>query len=75
MSRPKAAAADPVKRVIENLAKRGTAKPRTIKRLGSSIKDLLGKETSDEAVAKLVRELEARGVVKVAEEKVTYPGS
>lgn len=71
--RVKAAAADPVKRVIENLAKRGTAKPRTMKRLCSSIRDLLGAETSDEAVAKVVQELEARGIAKVTEGRVSYP--
>jgi hypothetical protein len=55
--RVKAAAADPVKRVIENLAKRGGAKPRTVKRLCSSIRALLGAETSDGAIAKVVQEL------------------
>ncbi len=68
----KAAAADPVKRVIENLAKRGAAKPRTVKRLCSSIRDLLGAETSDEAIAKVVQELEARGIAKVTEGRVSY---
>jgi len=72
-SRVKAAAADPVKRVIENLAKRRVAMPRTVKRLYSSIRDLLGVETSDEAIAKVVQELEARGIAKVTEGRVSYP--
>lgn len=63
----------PVKRVVENFAKRGAAKPRTLKRLASSIKDLLGAQTSDEAIEKLIRELEARGIVKVTESRVSYP--
>lgn len=71
--RVKAAAADPVKRVIENLAKRGGAKPRTVKRLCSSIRDLLGAQTSDGAIAKVVQELEARGIAKVTEGRVSYP--
>ena len=69
----KAAAADSVKRVIENLAKRGAAKPRTVKRLCSSIRGLLGADTSDEAIAKVVQELEARGITKVIDRRVSYP--
>ena len=69
----RATAADPVQRVIENLAKRAAARPRTIKRLGSSIRDLLGAETGDAAIAKVVAELEARGVAKVTEGRVSYP--
>ena len=43
-----------------------------MKRLCSSIRDLLGAETSDEAIAKVVQELEARGIAKVTEGRVSY---
>lgn len=74
-ARAVAQTADPLRKVIENLAKRGTARPRTIKRLASSIKDLLGAQTSDEAVDKMVAELAGRGVLKVSEGRVTYPNA
>lgn len=65
--------ADLVRRVVENFAKRGAAKPRTITRLRSSIKHFLGAQTSDEAIAQVMRELEARRIVKVTESRVSYP--
>ena len=65
--------ADPIQRVIANLAKRAAAKPRTVKTLRSSIKNLLGVGTSEETVNKLVGELEELNAIKVTDGKVTYP--
>jgi CRP-like cAMP-binding protein len=65
--------ADPIQRVLANLAKRAAAKPRTVKTLRSSIKNLLGVGTSEETVNKLVGELERLNAIKVADRKVTYP--
>jgi hypothetical protein len=64
---------DPIQRVLANLAKRAAAKPRTVKTLRSSIKNLLGVGSSEETVNKLVGELERLNAIKVADGKVTYP--
>jgi len=66
---------DPIQRVLANLAKRGVAKPRTLKTLRSSIKHLLGTAGTEEAVTKLVGELERLSAVRLADGKVTYPSS
>lgn len=64
---------DPVQRVLANFAKRGAAKPRTIKTLRSSIKHLLGASATDEAVELTLVELERLNAIRVADGKVTYP--
>jgi hypothetical protein len=64
---------DPVQRVLANLAKRASAKPRTVKTLRSSIKHLLGPQGTEEAVNRLVGELERLNAVKITDGKVTYP--
>ncbi len=60
-----------VQTVIENLQSRGTARPRTIKTLCSSIKSLR-LSLSDEEIAKLVAELESRGKIAISNQQVTY---
>jgi len=65
--------ANPVQRVLANFEKRKTARPRTIKTLCSSIKHLLGAQGTDEAVNKLVAELERLNAIKLTDGKVTYP--
>lgn len=64
---------DPIQRIVANFAKRGSAKPRTLKTLRSSIKHLLGANVSDEAVEKTLNELERLNAIRVADGKVTYP--
>ena len=64
--------ADPVQKVINNLVKRGAGKPRTVKTLRSTILQLLGKTGTEEAVSKVLVELERRNAVKIADGKVTY---
>lgn len=64
---------DPVQRVLANFAKRGAARPRTIKTLRSSIKHLLGANATDEEVEKTLGELERLNAIRVADGKVTYP--
>ena len=66
---------DPIQRVLANFAKRGAAKPRTIKTLRSSIKHLLGAQGSEDAVDKMVGELERLNAIKLSDSKVTYPSS
>jgi len=65
--------ADPVQKILANFSKRGAARPRTIKTLRSSIKHLLGANSTDEAVERTLAELERLNAIKVADGKVTYP--
>ena len=64
---------DPIQRILANLAKRASAKPRTVKTLRSSIKHLLGPQGTEEALNKLVGELESLNAIKVTDGKVSYP--
>ncbi len=63
---------DKVQAVIDNLAKRKSAKPRTLKTLGGTIKALFGNEISDDEVQGLIDLLGQRGVLTVSHGKVTY---
>ena len=58
--------------VIDNLAKRKAAKPRTLKTLRSTIKALFVNQLSDEELDDLIGELTERGAVKVTDGKVHY---
>jgi hypothetical protein len=58
--------------VIDNLGKRKTAKPRTLKTLRSTIKALFVDQLSDEELDVLIAELTDRGAVKVSDGKVHY---
>ncbi len=58
--------------VIDNLAKRRAAKPRTLKTLRSTIKALFVNQLCDEELDDLIEELTARGAVKVTDGKVHY---
>jgi hypothetical protein len=49
---------DPTQRVLANFAKRGSARPRTLKTLRSSIKHLLGEQGTDDTVNRVTAELE-----------------
>jgi len=64
---------DPVQRVLANFAKRGAARPRTIKTLRSGIKHLLGADATDDAVEKTLGELQRLSAIRVVDGKVTYP--
>lgn len=58
--------------VIDNLAKRKSAQPRTVKTLRSTINALLGKQLSDEELDKIIEQLTKRKVIKIVDEKVQY---
>lgn len=58
--------------VIENLTKRKTGKPTTLKTLRSSIKALFVNQLSDEELDALIEQLTQRGTVKVSDGKVHY---
>jgi hypothetical protein len=64
--------ADRAKAVIENLAKRKSAKPRTLKTLRSTIKAHFGSQLMDEDLDQLIEDLERRGVIRIADGKVQY---
>lgn len=58
--------------VIDNLAKRKAAKPRSLKTLRSSINALFVNQLSDEELDELIEELTRRGTIKITDEKVHY---
>lgn len=58
--------------VIENLEKRGSSKPRTLKTLGSSLKALFVNQLGDDEIEGLLDQLTQRGVVKISDGKVSY---
>lgn len=65
-------APEKVDAVIDNLAKRKTSKPRTLKTLGSTIKALFVNQLSDEELQSLLDQLTQRGVIKLSENKISY---
>jgi hypothetical protein len=58
--------------VLENLAKRKAARPRTLKTLRSTINALFGNQLGDEDLDLLVGQLTERGAIKVSDGKVHY---
>lgn len=58
--------------VVSDLKRRGSAKPRTIKTLGSTINGLFQKQLSEHEVSSLLAALQKHGVVTVTDGKVSY---
>lgn len=58
-----------------HLARARAARPATLARLQSAIRNWLDKEMADTEVDQIVRGLTTRGRIKLVEGKVTYPGS
>jgi hypothetical protein len=58
--------------VIADLQRRGTARPRTVKTLGSTIGALFQKQLSEQEVASLLATLQAQGSISIDGTKVTY---
>jgi len=63
---------DRVSVVVENLRHRGSARPRTVNTLTSTVSALFQKKLSDAELTALLKELQARGFVSVHDSKVTY---
>ena len=61
-----------IARVIADLRKRGSAKPRTLKTLASTITALFQKQLSEQEVASLIERLRTDGVIAVAGARVSY---
>lgn len=58
--------------VIDNLAKRKTAKPQKIKTLRSTINALFLKQLSEQELDKLIELLTKRKIIKIVDDKVQY---
>lgn len=58
--------------IVEDLRKRGAARPRTIKTLSSTIAGLFKKKLTEHEIVALVETLRLRGIIAVNETKVTY---
>lgn len=58
--------------VIENLAKRNGAKPRTLKTLRNTVRTLFVNQLSEEKLDDLIGELTRGGIVKIPEGQVRY---
>jgi len=61
-----------VSRIIEDLRKRASARPRTMKTLSSTISALFQKKLSQQNVLSLIERLRADGVIVVSGTKVSY---
>jgi hypothetical protein len=61
-----------LQRVMEDLRKRGTAKPRTVKTLTSSINNLFQKTLSPQQVTTIIDDLKSQGIISVNVTKVSY---
>ena len=58
--------------VIDNLARRKTARPKNLKTLRSTIKALFANPLADEELDGLIEQLTERGAIKISEGKVHY---
>jgi hypothetical protein len=63
---------DRVGAMVENLAKRKSAKPRTAKALRTTIQALFANELMKEEVDDLIEQLIARGLIRISDGKVHY---
>jgi hypothetical protein len=58
--------------IVSNLQHRGASKPRTVKTLSSTICAIFLKQLSEQELAGLLKELQAKGYITVTETKVSY---
>jgi len=58
--------------VVANLRQRGTSRPRTLRKLKSTIASLFPKGISETDLATLIQQLQSRGEISIAENKVSY---
>ncbi len=58
--------------VIADLKRRGSAKPRTVKTLGSTINSIFQKQLSEQDLTGLIAALEQKGVIATTGTKVSY---
>jgi hypothetical protein len=72
VKRNRAVNADRLRALVDNLAKRKTAKPRTAKALRTTIQALFANELTEGEVDGLIEQLIGRGVIKISDSKVDY---
>ena len=58
--------------IVANLQQRGSAKPKTVKTLTSTVRALFQNAITDEELASLLRQLEAKGLLTIDGTKVVY---
>jgi hypothetical protein len=58
--------------VVANLAKRKSAKPRTLKTLRSTIKAFFGSQLMEDELDRIIEQLTASGALTIADDKVQY---
>jgi len=58
--------------VIENLEKRKTSRPRTLKTLRSTVKALFVNQLTEKEIEEIIDQLSNRQAIKIADGKVTY---
>jgi hypothetical protein len=63
---------DKLNAVVENLAKRKSAKPRTPKALRTTIQALFASRLMEDELDRLIEQLTMRGVIKIADGKIHY---
>lgn len=61
-----------VSAIVKNLVGRGQSKPRKVKTLSNTINSLFTEDLSEQALADLVKALEKKQYIKVADGSVTY---
>lgn len=66
------APAAPAEAALADLQRRGTARPRSLKTLKSTLSALFKKTLTDEQLEQLIAELQATGLVSVTEQRVSY---
>jgi hypothetical protein len=71
-ARDRASSRDRVEAIVENLAKRRSAKPRTAKALRATIQALFPNELKEQEVDGLIEQLVARRVIRISDGKVHY---
>jgi hypothetical protein len=58
--------------VLANLQQRGTARPRTVKTLGSTINSLFQKALQQTEISAIIKDLEKQGAITITDAKVAY---
>jgi len=58
--------------VIDNLAKRKAAKPRTLKTLRTSLRAFFANQLGDEAIEFVIQQLTKRRVIRIVDDRIEY---
>jgi hypothetical protein len=63
---------DQIAAIVKNLAGRGHARPRKVKTLQNTIKNLFAEQLSEQELSSLVKELQKRKLIVIKENNVSY---